>query len=571
MVPRGARPPIRALGLAGAFLLVGAAALAQRLPTSVVPTHYDLAISVDLEHQRFEGTETIQVDVRQASRAIVLNAAGLEFRDVTITAGAGPQPATVTLDETRQTATLTPGAAVPEGPATIRIRYAAALNRQLRGFYVGRHNERTYAVTQFESTDARRAFPCFDEPAFKATFSIALTIDQGDMAISNGHVISDTPGPGANRHTVAFSTSPKMSSYLVAMAVGDFACREGAADGIPIRVCATRDKQDLTALALEAAEHVLAFYDTYFAIKYPYGKLDLLGVPDFAAGAMENTAAIIFRETELLADADSASLGTRKNIASVVAHEMAHQWFGDLVTMAWWDDIWLNEGFATWMANHPLEAWQPEWNIPVDEEQENQAALGLDALASTRPVRAEVSTPDQIEEAFDTIAYQKGAALLRMVESYVGADTFRQGVNAYLEAHAYGNATSADFWNAIAAASGQPADRIFESFLTQPGAPLISVSLSCRDGHAQVTLAQRRFGAAAPAGGAGETWEIPVCLRTDAQSRASCTILSTPSAAVGLESGCASWVLANAGGQGYYRTAYAPAMLRAMAPAVESF
>jgi puromycin-sensitive aminopeptidase len=568
MCPLRRQPAVAGVGFALVALLVARPVSAQRLPTTVVPSHYDLTLSVDLQHERFEGDETIHVAVRETVPSIVLNAAGIDFHDVTIDMGAGPVPAAVSLDAVRQTATLTVAGPVPRGAAAIHIRYGAPLNHELRGLYASKGNGRTYAVTQFESTDARRAFPCFDEPAFKATFSLVVTIDAGDMAISNGRVISDTPGPGPGRHTVRFSTSPKMSSYLVALAVGDFACRSGAADGIPIRVCALKDKQDLTALALEDAEHILSFYDSYFTIPYPYGKLDLLAVPDFAAGAMENTASMFFRESMLLADAKTASAGVQEGIASTVAHEMAHQWFGDLVTMAWWNDIWLNEGFATWMANHPLAAWKPEWNVPVDEEQEDQEALSLDALRSTRPVSAEVSTPAQIEASFDETIYVKGAAVLRMVESYVGPDVFRQGVNAYLREHAYGNATSAEFWNAIAKTSGKPVEGIFRTFLTEPGAPLVGVSSTCRDGRTEVTLDQRRYRAASTGG--DELWQIPVCFRREGQTGASCSLLSHASETVDAGPGCDSWLLANAGGQGYYRTAYAPAMLQALAPVVET-
>ncbi len=546
------------------LLLAAPLARAQRLPTTVHPTHYDLAFSVDLPHARFDGTERIQVTLDQPSRAIVLHAVDIDFHRVTITSGGAAQAATVRLDASGQTATLAVADLVPAGEASIDITYAGVLNDQLRGFYLSKGNGRNYAVTQFEATDARRAFPCFDEPTFKATFSVALTIDARDMAISNGRVVSDTPGPGANRHTVTFAMSPKMSSYLVAMAVGDFECGEGAADGIPIRVCALPGKKNMTRLAVEAAEHILTYYDSYFAIAYPYGKLDMLAVPDFAAGAMENTAAIVYREIDLLADPATASLGTRKNIASVVAHEMAHQWFGDLVTMAWWDDIWLNEGFATWMANQPLAQWRPEWDVPVDEQAEDQTALRLDALSSTHPIHVNVQSPAQIDEAFDSIVYEKGASVLRMVESYVGTDAFRAGVNAYLQAHAYGNATSADFWNAIAKASGKPADRILESFVSQPGAPLLGVDLSCADGRTRVTIAQERF-----ASDAAARWEIPVCLRTPGQSEPVCRVLTEPSTAIDAGPGCASWVFANAGGRGYFRTAYPPAMLNALAPRLE--
>ena len=284
-----------------------------------------------------------------------------------------------------------------------------------------------------EPTDARRAFPCFDEPAYKATFDITLNVDNGDTAISNGAQISDTPGPEPGRHTVKFERTRKMSTYLVALLVGDFACREGSADGIPLRVCSTPDKKALTGFALEAAEHQLAFYNRYYGIIYPFGKLDIVGVPDFAAGAMENTGAITFREQYLLADPKHASLATKKTVAAILSHEIAHQWFGNLVTMQWWDDIWLNEGFATWMANKPLAEWRPDWHVELDEVRETQTALALDALRSTRAIRTYVDTPEEINEVFDAIAYEKSAGVIRMVEAYLGKDAFRHAVSSVLE------------------------------------------------------------------------------------------------------------------------------------------
>ena len=556
------------------LILSGATpALAQRLPATVTPEHYDLSFTVDLAHARFEGTETIRVQVNEPTPRIVLNAIDLAFKDVTIAAGGGgAQQATVSLDEQAQTATLTVPQSLAKGPAEIRIHYSGILNDKLRGFYLSKSKEGRYAVTQFESTDARRAFPCFDEPAFKATFAVTLVVDRGDTAISNGTVVSDTNGPQRSQHTVTFATSPKMSSYLVAMAVGRFECLEGSAEGVPIRVCATPDKKELGHLALESVQQILKFYNSYFAIKYPFRKLDVVAVPDFAAGAMENTAAIFYRETDLLADAKTASMSVRKEIASILAHEMAHQWFGDLVTMKWWDDIWLNEGFATWMASHPLAAWKPEWNVPVDEALENQTALNLDSLKSTRPIRDRVDTPAEIEEAFDAIAYQKGAAVLRMIEGYVGAEAFKKGVNAYLQAHAYGNATSQDFWTAIADMSGKPVDRIMPTFVDQPGPPLVDVSFACAGGTTQVTLAQERFflDPALLKTNSAERWQVPVCLKTSGQQNAMCDVLSGPSQTIAVgTAGCVPWVFANAGAQGYYRTAYAPEALKAMAPHVE--
>src|SRR4051812_47420492 len=525
-------------------LLAAVPAAAQRLPGGVTPEHYDLAFVVDLIHERFDGTETIRVNVAAPTTRIVLNALDIDFREVTIGAGGTAQKATVTSDSTAQTATFTVPRPVPAGTHDIHVRYGGSLNSQLRGFYISKTKLRKYAVTQFESTDARRAFPSFDEPSFKATFSLTVTVDRGDIAISNGKVLSDTPGPAITQHTMVFAPTPKMSSYLVAIAVGDFRCLDGAADGVPIRICATPDKRELGKIALDSAQQILKFYDTYYSVKYPFGKLDVVAVPDFAAGAMENTAAIFYRETDLLADAKSASVDTRKKIASVLAHEMAHQWFGDLVTMQWWDDIWLNEGFATWMANKPVDAAHEDWNVSVDEAEENQQALALDSLNATRPIHVDVQTPSQIDEAFDAITYQKGAAVLRMVESYVGADTFKKGINAYLQAHAYGNATSEDFSKSIAASSGKPVERILPTFVNQPGVPLLDVSLACEGNQTAVTLKQQRFVIDGARGENGR-WQIPICVKAPGQATAACEVLTEPSQTIKLTGSCAPWVFAN--------------------------
>src|SRR5215831_8892138 len=541
-----------------------------RLPTTVTPSHYDLSFTVDIPHARFEGTETIRVDLAEPTRTIVLNAAEIAFREVTIGTGASLQRATVALNDVYQTATLTVPKVLPRGATEIHATYTGILNDKLRGFYLSTEKGQRYAVTQFEATDARRAFPSFDEPAFKATFDIALTIDRTDSAISNGRVISDTPTPDGARHVIKFSTSPKMSTYLVAMAVGRWECVEGAADGVPIRVCGVEGKREMGRTALDLAQQILKFYNSYFTIKYPFGKLDLLGVPDFAAGAMENTAAIFFRERDLLAEPGDSSFVTRKRITTVIAHEVAHQWFGNLVTMKWWDDIWLNEGFANWMESRPLTVIRPDWNIAVDQTIDNQAALSLDALKNTHPLHMSVETPAQIDEAFDAITYQKGASVLRMIENYLGPDVFRRGVNAYLQAHAYGNATSQDFWNTMTTASGKPVDRILPTFVNQPGAPLLDVSLSCINGRSPLDISQQRFvlDPSSPAARPAERWQIPVCVKTGADG-GGCDLVADNRQTLPLGPTCVPWAFANAGAQGYYRTAYSPDMLRALAPRIE--
>jgi aminopeptidase N len=549
--------------LCAAIVLTGTSSFAQRLPANVTPDHYDLTFDVDVENARFSGSESIRVHLGQPSRRIVLNALELQFDEVTVANAQREQRAKVAVDPSTQTAALVTDTPVSAGDATIRIRYHADLNKDLRGFYVSSTSRRRYAVTQFESTDARRAFPSFDEPAFKATFSIRLIVPAGDTAISNGRLVSDTPGPGAGRHTVTFEQTPKMSPYLVAMAVGDFTCVSDSADGIPLRVCATPGKEGLLEAPMDAARQILPYLNRFYSTRYPFGKLDLVAVPDFAAGAMENTAAIFYREADLLADPATASVQTLKRVWSVIAHEMSHQWFGDLVTMRWWNDLWLNEGFATWMESRPLAELKPEWNIPVDQAADTQYAMSVDALRSTRPIRNDVETPHDIDAAFDAIAYQKSGAVLRMIEGYVGEEAFRRGVNAYLEAHAYGNATSEDFWNALTAASGKPVDQILPAFVTRPGVPLLEIQGDCASSRSDgLRLQQERFsidGTGSRAGASGQ-WPLPVCRRT-ATGPLDCSIAGGRPAAQSCPAG--PWAFFNAGARGYYRTQYPAAALRA--------
>jgi aminopeptidase N len=546
-----------------ALFVCAAPATSQRLSDNVSPTGYTLWFAPDLDNATFRGRETIEVELKKPSSSITLHAAEIEFGEAAIDASGATQIAAVTLDATSETATLTVPRPIPPGRATIRIQFTGVLNDKLRGFYLSRANGRAYAVTQMEATDARRAFPSFDEPIYKATFDISLMIDERDTAISNGAQISDTPGPDPGKHTVAFATTQKISTYLVAMIVGDFVCRSGAAGATPIRICSTPDKLGLTAFALDAAQQQLPFFNAYFGIPYPFGKLDIVAVPDFAAGAMENAGAITFRERLLLVDPQRSSLAARKRVASVISHEIAHQWFGNLVTMKWWDDIWLNEGFATWLANKPLATWRPDWRVELDDAADTQSALGLDALRTTRPIRFEVKTPEQINEVFDAIAYEKTAGVLRMVEAFVGPELFRKGINAYLMKYAYGNAAGEDFWNEMTRATGRPIDRIMKSYVEQPGVPVLSVQTRCAGTTTELTLAQRRFVASPDRGSASaQIWTMPVCFKAD-DGRPRCEIVDRQRHTVS-GSGCNN-VFANADGYGYYLTEYAPEAVRALA------
>jgi aminopeptidase N len=558
------------------FVILPAFAAAQRLPEGVVPQHYDLTFTPDLEKATFAGEEIIQVQVLKPVSAITLNAAELEIQEAAITQGDKAQPAQTSFQPEKEQVTLTVAGALEPGPADIHIKFSGVLNDKLRGFYLAKTRLRNYATTMFESTDARRAFPCFDEPALKATFDITLIVDKADTAISNGRLMLDISGPGATKHMVKFATTAKMSTYLVAMAVGDFECSEGTADKVPIRICGTPDKKPLQAAALRYAGEILKYYNQYFGMPYPFGKLDVVGVPDFEAGAMENTGAIFYRESDLFIDDDNSSVRAHQQVFEVLAHEMAHQWFGDLVTMRWWDNLWLNEGFATWMALKSSQTLHPEWNATLDAVKETDRALNVDALQNTHPIRARAESPEEINEMFDAISYQKGAAVLRMVESYVTPEVFRRGVIAYLRKFAYANATAEDFWNALTQTSGRPVNRIMPAFVNQPGEPLVQVKAACVTPPAQpaakskrrrsrrpiqphpkteITLRQQRFFSDGHAGpSADPPWLIPVCIKAG-DSKPFCQLFGERQQVVPVV-GCFPWAFTNAGGVGYYRTQY---------------
>ena len=541
---------------------------AQRLPQAVRPEHYTLTLTPDLKAATFSGVETIDVTIAEPTDRITLNAAEIAFQSVSVAAGGKQQKATVALDKEKEQATFTFAETLPAGKATLAIAYTGILNGELRGFYLSKTARRNYAVTQFEPTDARRAFPSFDEPAFKAAYDVSLVIDSADTAISNGPIVSDTPGDksglGAGKHTLKFLTTPKMSTYLVAFLVGDFQCSEGESDGVAIRVCSTPDKVALTPYGVDVAKYVLHYYNNYFGISYPLKKLDLIALPDFEAGAMENFGAITYRETDLLLDPKTATVGAKKEVALVIAHEMAHQWFGDLVTMQWWDNLWLNEGFATWMETKAVAAMHPEWNMDQTTVSGVDDTLNLDAQPTTRAIRAKADTPDEINQMFDGIAYGKAGAVLLTVENYLGEETFRQGVHNYLAAHSYANATAEDFWNAQTAASHKPVDKIMESLVAQPGAPILTFG---EPANGKVPVAQKRFFLSPSIQpGPAQKWTLPVCFKT--ANGQDCQVLSPAASTLPVPK--TGLFFANAGGKGYYRSAYTPSAYAALVANVET-
>ena len=563
-------PSLRSAFLAGAMLACFIpsyvkSANAQRLPSTVIPEHYALTLTPDLKNATFAGVESIDLVLKDPTNSITLNSAEIAFQSVEVTDGGKQQTATVTLDANQQQATFHFSQMLPSGKAKLAIRYTGILNNELRGFYLSKTERRNYAVTQFEATDARRAFPSFDEPALKATFDVSLVIDTGDTAISNSPISNDVPGPGGGKHTITFLTTPRMSTYLLAFLVGDFQCTSGEQDGVAIRSCATPDKVGLTPYSVEVAKFMLHYYNTYFGIPYPLKKLDLIAIPDFEAGAMENFGAITYRETTLLLDQKTASIDARRQVAVDIAHEMAHQWFGDLVTMQWWDNIWLNEGFATWMENKSVAAMYPEWHMDEIVAADLDTTLNIDAAPTTRPIRAKADTPDEINQMFDSIAYNKAGHVLVSVENFVGPENFRRGVHNYLAAHLYSNATAEDFWNAEAAASHKPVDRIMDSLVAQPGVPVLTFG---EPTSGEVPVSQMRFYLSPSIQPNGkQKWVLPVCFKMEASGQR-CEVLNPDSTKLQVPSDAVFF--ANAGGTGYYRSIYPTSAYKSLVANVEA-
>jgi puromycin-sensitive aminopeptidase len=382
---------------------------------------------------------------------------------------------------------------VPAGTAILRLGFAGRLRKDLCGLYGVSVGDRRYAFTQLEAADARKFFPCFDEPSLKARFTISVTTSAANKVLSNGQV-RRTERRADGRKTVHFAQTPPLSTYLIALAVGDLQSSKPVSLGpTEIRIWHTPGKRAQTSFGLEAARECLRRLEHYFGLPYPYSKLDLVAVPDFEFGAMENAGAVFFRETLLLIDGRSATLNEKKRAAEVICHELAHMWYGDLVTMAWWDDLWLNEAFATWMAFAILDDWKPEWKMWLDFQHGTASALELDALRHTHPIYCRVRTPEEADENFDRITYEKGAAVVRMIERYLGAATFRRGVRAYIRKHREGNTVAADLWDALSKASGEEVGPLVRPWIEQEGYPVVEIRRAKSAGRTVLEFQQRRF------------------------------------------------------------------------------
>jgi puromycin-sensitive aminopeptidase len=485
-----------------------------RLPRTVVPRRYDLVLEPDLDTGTFSGSEDVQIEVREDVDEVVLNAADLE-----ITSGALERDGTrlevkdVRLDEETQRAHLRLDGRVEPGEWRLHLEFRGRLSDRLRGFYRSTYQDadgatRAIATTQFESTDARRAFPCWDEPDLKAVFGVTLVVDDGLLAISNGPEVG-REDVGDGRVRVRFAETMPMSTYLVAFVVGPLEATDPVdIDGVPLRIVHEPGKGNLAPHALELGAFCLRFFSDYYGIPYPDAKVDLVAVPDFAQGAMENTGCITFRDNLLLIDPDKATQPELAAVADVIAHELAHMWFGNLVTMRWWNGIWLNEAFATFMEILCVDAYRPDWERWTQFLRTRSSAFDVDALESTRSIEYPVASPDDASGMFDTLTYTKGAAVLRMLEQYLGADRFRDGIRKYLADHRFGNTETHDLWDAIEAATGEPVRRIMDGWIWQGGYPLVSAALAGEE----VRLSQRRFLLSGEDGDG--SWDVPLLVRT---------------------------------------------------------
>jgi puromycin-sensitive aminopeptidase len=498
--------------------------------------------------------------VTETTTEIVLNAADLEISEASVVQSDGKRlPAAVSYVPEEEQASIRPSEPLELGNCTLHLRFSGKLNDLLRGFYrskfKGESGEESWiAATQFESTDARRAFPCWDEPDFKATFGITIVADDGLTVLSNAREISSEVIEGGKRR-VRFANTMVMSTYLVAVVIGPFELTSPVAvDGVPLRVGSVPGRGALTGLAEAAAKHSLSFLREYFGMAYPADKLDHIGVPDFASGAMENLGLVTYRETALLVGEESSQV-ERQRVVSTVAHETAHMWFGDLVTMRWWEGIWLNEAFATFMELLVTDSFEPRWQIWTNFGVDRAAALSTDSLRSSRAIEYPVGRPEEAEDMFDVITYDKGGSVLRMIERHLGDATFRRGLNLYLEKHQYSNTITTDLWDALEVASGQPVRATMGSWVNQPGHPVVSVKLA--DEGTELELSQRRF---LLDGGSDDDslWVVPVSLRyqtSDGATFREQLLLQGASTTVSLKDR-PNWVLVNEGAWGVYRVRY---------------
>ncbi|MEE8518852.1 MAG: M1 family metallopeptidase [Dehalococcoidia bacterium] len=537
-----------------------------RLPSGVKPDRYSITLTPNLARFTFEGQESIDLSVLEPTELVELHSAELDIQSASVTLADGSViDATVSLDADHERASIRLAREVPAGKARLDLSFTGVLNDQLRGFYRSQYvaadgTTQHLATTQFEATDARRAFPCWDEPSVKAEFEVTLIVPHQLTAISNMPQAVERPVSDGMR-AVTFQPTPRMSTYLLVFVVGDMASVQGTAKGgTRVGVWTTRGKEEQGRFALENSLRILDYMNDYFGIAYPLPKMDHIAIPDFAAGAMENWGAITYRETALLFDPENSAAQARQRILEVVAHEMAHMWFGDLVTMEWWDDLWLNESFASWMGDKAVDHLYPEWQMWTQfVSNDTNSALGLDGLRNSHPIEAKVNDPSEIRELFDAISYSKGGSVLRMLEDFLGPETFQKGLHGYLSGHAYGNARTEHLWSALAEASNMPVTAIMDSWVKQMGYPVVGVEFKREPQGTVLSLTQTRFLYDHLLDGPGDSsvWEVPVgILQAGGSARESLLMQDSTASTILSPATADGWVKVNAGQTGFFRVSY---------------
>jgi aminopeptidase N len=546
---------IVSLGAAAAEPLYSFDATPGKLPKTVVPIHYAIELEPNLESLTLAGVEVVDIEVREPTARLVLNALNMSLAAASIDDQA--QNAAIALDAVAETATLTFPQPLAAGRHKLRISFNGHINKFGRGLffvdYPTEHGMKRMLSSHLEPADARRIFPCWDEPAFKASFALTVTVPRAFLAVSNMPAVQEEPvTPSLKR--IRFAATPKMSSYLFVLTTGELERLAAHADGVTVGVVTTKGKREQGRFALDSAVDLLRYFNDYFGVKYPLPKLDLIAVPGGFSGAMENWGGITFFESRLLFDPAAHAVTAQRGIFIILAHEMAHQWFGNLVTMGWWDNLWLNEGFASWMQAKAAEHFHPQWETWLNGNEQKQFAMNLDARRSSHPIQQPVANETEAMAAFDGITYSKGQALIRMLEHYLGDIAFRAGIRKYMADHAYGNTTTADLWKALEASAGKPVATIAASFTEQSGVPLVIAQVTCSGDEQRVRLRQDRFTLRDPTATA-QRWPVPVTLGSPraAQGEAAVLLDGRDEIAAGR---CGDPIKLNVGDVGYYRVEY---------------
>ena len=539
------------------------------LPDAIRPIKYELTLEPNLKEFTFIGQEIVDIYVSQKTSNIVLNSAEIDIKsaEVIFSDKSILKPSEIYLSKDQETANLAFESDLPKGNAKLSLEFTGQLNERLQGFYRSRYidsngSEQFLATTQFEATDARRAFPCWDEPSSKAIFKLNLIVPKNLAAVSNMpvHKISEM---SSETKLVEFEESPVMSTYLLAFIVGDLKYIEKKSEnGTRVRVWATSGKEEQGKFALDVSVKLLSYFNDYFGIDYPLKKMDHLAIPDFAAGAMENWGAITYRETALLVDPKNSSSITKQYVAAVVAHEMAHMWFGDLVTMAWWNDLWLNESFASFIGDKAIDQLFPEWEMWTQfVSSDTNRGLSLDGLTNSHPIEQDVTDPSEIGQLFDAISYSKGGSVLRMLESYLGEEVFRRGLQKYIYKHQYSNAKTRDLWDALEEASNIPVSEIMETWTSQTGYPVVTISTKRSDNEITISASQTRFlyehilDSGCPD---DSIWQVPLSARTESPPSYTSELINEVNGKLTLKSSESNdaWVKVNPNQTGFYRVNY---------------